>query len=134
MAALLSGGCGKAKDEPTFAEVGGVVTVDGVPATAGNIFFLPDEAKGTKGPASTGIINAKGEYTMTSSGERAGAIVGTHKVQIVCPSAGSSVGTTGTPPPPCNVPKKYEMADTSGLTADIKAGEKNKVDFNLTSK
>lgn len=128
-------GCGsKPADEPTLAEVTGKVMLDGAPAKGGNIFFTPDESKGTKGPASLGVINDKGEFTLSSSGGRGGAVVGHHKVNIVCPQAGSSEGATGSGPPPCNIPKKYESPDSSDLVAEIKAGQPNEVTLQLSSK
>lgn len=134
---LVLAGCGaKAKDEPDLAAVSGKVTLDGTPVQSGNIAFLPDESKGTKGPASTAIINDKGEYTLMSSGGRSGAIVGHHKVALECPQAGSSSdgNSGGSPAVKCNIPAKYRVAETSGLTANVTAGKPNTIDFDLKSK
>ncbi len=69
-------GCGGSSGELEKAGVNGTVTYQGKPVEDGEVRLVP--IKGTKGPASVGIIN-KGEYTIMARG---GVPVGTHRVEI----------------------------------------------------
>jgi hypothetical protein len=76
-----------------LARVSGKVTYKGEPVKNGTVFFKPDEAKGTVGPAAVGSITSNGTYVMSTESVGDGAIVGHHKVGItgVEPVATSTV-------------------------------------------
>jgi hypothetical protein len=76
---LTAAGCSKG---PAVAEVVGLVTLDGKPMPNVKIMFMPDPGKGTVGPISSGFSDDQGRYTLTCEDERAGAVVGWHKVVV----------------------------------------------------
>ncbi|MHC5541800.1 hypothetical protein ACYOEI_26580, partial [Singulisphaera rosea] len=65
-----------------LARVSGKVTVKGQPATKGTVFFMPDESKGTVGPAAVGSLTADGSFVMSTESAGDGALVGQHMVGI----------------------------------------------------
>ena len=69
-------GCGGSSGGLEKAGVSGKITYQGKPVEDGEIRLVP--IKGTKGPASSGIIK-NGEYAITARG---GVPVGTHSVEI----------------------------------------------------
>ncbi|MCA8988320.1 MAG: hypothetical protein KDA78_11795 [Planctomycetaceae bacterium] len=98
----------------------------GNPVANAEITFYPDNAKGTTGPASYGTTDTSGKFTLTGPGGANGAVIGSHKVTVICQGAVSSdSGSGGEAAPPCNVPTKYSDARESDLTADVKEGENN---------
>lgn len=132
--AFALAGCGGASDAPELAKVTGVVMLDGKPLTKGSIQFTPDSKQGTAGRMALGEIGPDGEFTLTTSAPGDGAQVGFHTVSVVCVEA--------TPFDPKNpqpttvkwlIPEKYGVDQTSGLTAEIKGGEENILQFDLQS-
>ena len=72
-------GCG-GNPGPKLTHVTGKVTLSGAPVPYGTIEFVPDPAKGGKGPAGTAeIIN--GEFSTKNANGR-GVIAGAHLVRI----------------------------------------------------
>ncbi len=126
---LILPGCGDDPDLPPVADVSGVVTVDGKPLERGTIQFVPDSSQGTSGPPAVGSIGPDGRYTLETAGVE-GAIVGFHKVSVYAVDEPEDE----TLPPRLLIPRRYFTPDTSGLTAEVKAGEDNELDFPLKSK
>lgn len=136
IAGSLLAGCGSGIE---VAPVTGHVTLDGQPVTRGEITFFPAE-----GPPALGAIQADGVYAVSTAGAGEGAVPGHHLVTIM------ATEMTGIPPGrdemhPAQqhksvqaakmvwlVPQKYSRPQTSGLTADVKAGQ-NTIDFKLSS-
>jgi hypothetical protein len=116
--------------------VAGVVTLDGRPVEGAGVLFMPAD-----GPPASGTTDAEGRYLL-ATGEQSGAVPGRHRVIITL------MKTTGIEVAPGGmegriapggirkqyiVPAKYSKPETSGLTADVAAG--NAVhDFALSSK
>lgn len=76
-------GCGS---EYTFAPVSGKITIDGQPGANCYVEFSPigDAEKPTPGPASSGISDAQGGFTLKSvPDEFKGAVVTKHRVRIL---------------------------------------------------
>jgi hypothetical protein len=71
-----------------------------------------------------GKTNDKGEFVMMTTKPGDGACVGTHQVTLGAAEEGSSEFSSVS-----QIPKKYELPTTSGLTVDVKDGELN--DFKL---
>jgi len=67
----------------TLGTVHGKITYKGKPVPAGEVFFMPDESKGTTGPPALGTIGSDGNYVMSTEESGDGAIVGIHQVGIV---------------------------------------------------
>lgn len=115
-------GCGSAGAPPT-AQVKGKVTLNGEPVAVGSIYFVAPD----KGFSTDAALSATGEYTITSNLPPA-----TYKVFITRPriTKPPMPGEAAPPPVDFKVPDKYQTETTSGLTADIVAGENTK-DFAL---
>ena len=139
--AILGGtvGCGAGPERSPTAIVSGDVTLDGEAIEQGTIIFEAPDLR----PASGKIVDGKIVDVMTyEPGD--GVPVGTHKIAIQVTSLGDSVKTSdpsSTAPVDLNymgggeslIPEKYSDPSTSGLTAEIVAGE-NKLSFDLQSK
>jgi len=128
-------GCGQEENRGTAS---GIVTLNSVPLTEGTIVF---ENTG-KGIALTGPILADGSYKLASH-KGIGLATGTYKVSISPAGmlrSSDEIPLVGkNPPPPKDVrnsliPKKYQSNATSGLNAEVKAGENPRYDFNLVTK
>jgi hypothetical protein len=123
--ALVLVGCSKSHELET-AEVRGIVTLDGKPVESGGILFMPP-----RGRAATAIIAPDGSYRMTTYHDGDGAIVGKHAISVF-PRYGATedeiVPTSARP-----IPQRYHNSGSSGLEADVKAGQVNVVELKLTS-
>ena len=122
VAAMVIGGCSGSTtytyDGPT-GQLKGKVTHKGQPVTEGQVVFMS-----VRGSA-TGQIGTDGAFEMTYSGS-SDIPVGTYKVCVLPPKSG--VATSGDEEAPTTVdnpqiPKKYQLSATSGLTATVKEGE-----------
>jgi hypothetical protein len=121
LAALLSG-CGGSG--PEVAPVSGRVTLDGAPLAGARIKFQP-EASG--GSPSYGAADQEGNYVLGYKRGQPGALIGWHTVQIER-GAGGDPGNKSKLPP---LPARYNSA--SELREEVKAGEDNVIEFDLTS-
>jgi hypothetical protein len=131
LACLMLPGCGRRADLPPVAKVSGVVTLDGKPLSRGTIQFVPDASKGTAGPTAVGTIDPQGHYRLKTAGVE-GAIVGFHKVGVYALQQQPEDETA--PPPPPLIPPRYFNPETSGLWAEVRAGQDNELDFPLRSR
>jgi hypothetical protein len=124
-------GCGGSGTAPT-ARVSGVITYNGQPVGDVSVTFTP-----TDGRPANGITNEDGEFTLSTFGNNDGAVPGTHTVTLAT-GAEEEVPMPGTPeaenynPPPPPFPPRYMDPQLSGLTAEVKQGEKNEFTFTLT--
>lgn len=103
---------------PATAKVAGSVTLDGKPLSFGSVMF--QSATGEQ-PA-RGDIQPDGAFTLTTFKPGDSAIVGSHRVRVVCYSSqdpakkgqgamGDSLGTL-------LIPERYTSPGASGLTAE----------------
>jgi hypothetical protein len=93
-----------------LAKVSGKVTYKGEPVKNGTVFFRPDEAKGTVGPAAVGSITSNGSYVMSTESAGDGVIVGHHKV-----------GITGVEPVAASTEEEYDPEKDAGGYMKAKA-------------
>jgi hypothetical protein len=115
---LFASGCGPSqKEDPNRSTVSGVVTLDGNPLPAGNITF-----DAVEGPLSTTTMITKGVYSTSR------AALGKNEVSIETESL-----KIGFPAGYVKIPAKYTDTATSGLTAEIKPGANEAVNFELKS-
>ena len=115
--------------------MGGVVTLDGQPLTKGQVQFVPDSSKGTKGRMAVGLIGTDGRFSLTAFKPGDGALVGFHKVVIICEAEMPAFDPKSPPPPPKSlIPVRYTDANTSGFTAEVKSAAKNDFTFALESR
>jgi hypothetical protein len=139
LATTFISGCGGGVDDaPAIAPVKGVVTLDGQPVTSGTITFVPASTMGTSGPASTAEISSDGTYTLAAAAGL-GAVIGNHWVSVECPvveginsSSADGVAPVNVSAAPCNIPARYGVARSSGVTVEVKEGE-NDIPIELTS-
>lgn len=127
--AVAAAGCGSKPKLPPLAEVSGTVTLDGKPLPRGMVQFVPDESKGNAGPPATGYLDADGRFTLSTAGVR-GAVLGFHRIGI---DARQEVDLSQTSWAPSLIPEQYNNPATSGLTAEVKAGQRNVVELKLLS-
>jgi hypothetical protein len=80
LAVLAAAGCGRG---PEWAEVEGVVTLDGKPLPNVEVVFLPDPELGSAGPRAAALTDAEGRYHLRGDAGQEGAVVGWHRVLIV---------------------------------------------------
>jgi hypothetical protein len=126
---LLVAGCGPSGNEKPTAVVRGKITYKSKPVETGTIQFIPDNM----GPTAMGAIKKDGTYELSTYREGDGATIGTHKVAIAAKEEqtnfeGNAAMTDGKR----LIPDKYFLEVTSGLTADVKFGQENVFDFELT--
>ena len=126
---LVVAGCGDKPDLPPTARVSGTVTLDGQPLARGSVQFVPDTAQGTEGPSGVGYVDEEGHYEISTAGA-AGAIVGHHKISV---KAEADYDQTQISMGPSLIPRRYNNPDASGLTAEVKEGEKNEIPLELHS-
>ncbi len=121
-------GCGEQIDKNPTAPVKGVVTYQGKPLETGEIVFFPDSGE----QIAHGKIQSDGTFELTTYDEGDGAFPGMHKVTIV--SERDMEGVSAEDPEadlePSFIPMKYNMQNTSGLTAEVKEGD-NEINFDL---
>lgn len=147
-------GCGSSDPDVNYVE--GVVTMGGNPVADATVIFSPVEGSG--GRPATGKTDAAGVYKLTdlqASTVNSGAAIGEYQVSIN-KSSGDQIGAglgeggdtiddsaedqgAGIAPDKVIgmkslVPDKYTRPDTSGLTATVKAGRNEGVNFDLTAK
>jgi hypothetical protein len=121
-------GCGRV-DGPQLATVSGTVTLDGKPVPQVNITFVPETQGGSP---SFGSTDANGKYTLLFSQDRAGAMLGKHRVEIEAQEP--EVGDDGEPIAPAAevVPIPVKFSQPGALSAEVKSGN-NTIDFPLKS-
>ncbi len=121
-------GCGSGEEPtPETVPVQGKVTYQGKPVPKGTISFQPSDGR----PA-VGEIQSDGTYSLSTFGEKDGAILGAHKVMVVAKSGDPSKmpSTPGYVPPKDLVPQKYGSTATSGLETTV-SKDKTSYDFDL---
>jgi hypothetical protein len=103
---LLGGsGCGG----PNLVPVRGKVIYQNEPVTAAEIYFLPDQAKGSTGVMASSILQEDGTFTMRTHPHGDGVIPGAYKVTV---SLGRRVG---------KALDKYRRGDKTPLAIEVPA-------------
>lgn len=142
---MLVGGCGKAG--PAVQPVEGIVLLDGKELGDATVGFTPADGAGL--PA-VGLTGPDGRFKLTSTGggrPETGAVAGDYKVVIMkqeVEETQKQVEESTVPGPRTYVypkqpkvtfivPRGYERAESSGLSATVKRG-KNRFRFELDSK
>jgi hypothetical protein len=125
-------GCGSSGVAP----VEGTVTLDGKPLANASVNFQPiaKEGKVDAGVGSYAKTDEKGRYVLRLvSDDRAGAVVGKHRVEISASGgAPRAPDDDRTPAAPNLVPANYNRNST--LTFEVKRGGHKDADFELKSK
>ena len=129
---LVLSGCGASSDNLPREAVSGSVTIEGQPLAKGTIQFAPTSDK-LPTTATAGIND--GKYSIPRA---EGLVPGTYKVAITSfDEVAETKSLHGLPgkvaPPPKNLISKQFNTD-SNLTAEVKGGETNTFDFEVTKK
>src|SRR5262249_25130812 len=102
---------------------------------SGQVMFIPDTGQGTHGPAAIGKIQLDGSYELTTSVPGDGATIGYHRVAVESYSIEEfNPQQPKLIEPKSLIPALYLDQTTSGLTAEVVAGQQNSIDFELESK
>lgn len=124
--AIIAAGCTKS-DNPKTYPANGKVTYRGQAVANGIVLLTPTES----GHAATGSLEKDGTFHLTTFQKGDGAVPGKYHVAVQAfPAEGAGLPGAefaGKPPP---VPLKYMSAASSGLIAEIKAGD-NHLEFSL---
>lgn len=133
MAAAL--GCGsdapKGPEKLSTTPVDGVVTLNGKPAAEVSISLHHSEGK----VAPRGISDKDGKFSIATYGKDDGAPLGKYKVTAAKNMTKEISPGVLAPPPPggfkSDIPTKYESVNTTDISVEIKAGEKNSLKIDL---
>ncbi|HEX5270269.1 MAG TPA: hypothetical protein VFW33_07280 [Gemmataceae bacterium] len=109
--------------------VEGTLTLDGAPVPDALVQFVPDLPDGTTAPSSGGTTDAKGFFRLTrSDNQKAGALVGRHKV-VVFPGRAAADRDNSAGATPSPVPAVYMNASKTPLTVEV---TRDKQTYNVT--
>ncbi len=115
---LLSAGCGG--DTLETVTVSGTVTIDGTPLDNGVVRFVPTDTD--KGRLATGAIKEGGKFELATAGST-GVLEGDYKVTVesmkITPDVPQKDRELGIGGKESAIPKKYNSAETSGLTEKV---------------
>jgi hypothetical protein len=116
--AIFCVGCSRG---PATAKVSGTVTLDGKPLAFGSVMFQGVAG----GQPAAGNIQPDGTFELTTFNPGDGALVGSHRVRVVCYSsqdpANKALGPMGDSLGKLLIPERYTSLGASGLTADVPA-------------
>ncbi len=122
-------GCG-GSDMPDVAPVKGKVTWNGQPLKNATVNFMLKDGKGS---SSTGTTNDGGEYELDYNRDHKGAMIGDHKVWITTQHTEES--DDGSEKEVAEfLPKKYSDPNNTELSATVKAGSEEPINFALEGK
>lgn len=124
-ACLVSAGCGSSRDPnlPTTASASGKVTYKGQPVNTGTITLHPLG----KGNPAVGLLDANGNFELSTYGARDGAVIGQHKVTIEIPPAPDGMPGSAT----LSIPRAYTNRETTPLTVEVAEGGPNVLEIVL---
>jgi hypothetical protein len=129
---------------PQFADVEGVITVNGRPLSDAEVTFLPDPEVGTLGPTSSAYTDDKGHYQLMTHKGQSGAVVGTHRVCIrdlrtlpmpaIFDAEGNPQRAAKSRPKVSRVPTAYNSSRETPLRGiEVKPGGPQVLDFPIGS-
>lgn len=124
LTAMFVLGCGGGRSD--LGRVAGVVTLDGQPLPNATLMFQPDSA----GPASYGMTDAQGKYTMMYDQSTQGAVIGTHTVRITTFQEGDKEADPPIAPSAEILATRFNRE--SELRQEVQPGN-NSIDFALES-
>ena len=109
-------------------EVSGMVYLDGSPleGAAGTVVMGLD---GDRGAVVAGRIDGRGRYRVDTTHKGDGIAPGRYRVAVTAYRPGADGGSAAS-----LLPKKYELAATSGLAVEVTSEQRQTIDLKLTSK
>lgn len=131
-AACLAVATGCDSQAPT-APATGLVRFDGEPLKFGSVMFQPVAG----GQPARGEIGADGTFVLSTFAPEDGAIVGEHRVRVMCNTlqrdGATTVSGNDASAGQLLIPRKYTQLSSSGLFATVAEGENPPFEFDLTS-
>ena len=136
---VASLGCSGSSDDPSWAKrvkASGLVTYQGKPVEGAEVTFINADKKHT-GTAKT---DSSGRFTLTTFSQNDGVVPGKQTVTIrrvdvidkTPANVDLSAGGVAVPPEiKWIIPEKFSLPAKSGLSAEVKEGEKNDFVFDL---
>jgi hypothetical protein len=130
-------GCGGTDGAPELAPASGTISYQGKPLAGAHVVFASESGA----RISRGITDDNGRYQLGTFKPGDGAVVGKQLVTVVAegprrppPPGTPGAGMPGGPSLPglALIPEKYFQPQTSGLTAEVRSGENNVFDIELT--
>ena len=128
--AVLSFSVGCSSDKAATATITGSVQIDGKNANSGDIVFS------TKEMTVSGAIQSDGTYKVVGAAPGAAKIYLMSAPKAIAKTSAPALEGTGgkqTVSNPIPIPAKYQKAETSGLTFEIKSGD-NSCPLQLSTK
>ena len=118
-------GC-RGEPEVKLVPVDGIVTLDGTPVEAANVFFAP-----AKGPAAKADTDKDGKFRLMTNRPGDGAVPGDFQVSIAKFVPDPATAKDPVPGMKNELPDKYNSPATSGLTATVNLDGGNTFSFPL---
>ena len=121
---LVASGCG---NERELAPVTGKVIYQGKPLSFGTVML-----QAPSGQPATGRIRTDGTFELETCGEGGGAPVGEMRVRVLCfECQGPNPPKDGSQGQPL-IPHKYTSYESSGLTFEVKPGQRQELIIDVT--
>jgi hypothetical protein len=114
-----------------IAPVKGKVTHNGQAVTGGSLVFTPTKTAGTSakpGKPAEGLVDANGEFSLSTHGNKDGAVVGTHRVSYSPPAPQIPEG--GLKPGQMPKPSPYDHLVPELGQVEVKSGS-NEIEIKL---
>lgn len=130
---LLLGAWGCSGDRFPVLPVSGTVTFNGKPLANATISFEPvaKNDDGVAGEISVGRTDAKGHFTLTTTGGKPGAVIGSHRVRITTARSSSKANSDEIQISKEVIPPQYNT--TTELQFEVSNDGPQTADFQLTS-
>lgn len=127
---LVAAGCGSgATSSRKLVKITGTVKYDGKPLPQGTITFVTTGQGATN---AAGDLDSSGRYSLSTQEKGDGVPPGSYKVRIESWASPPKMDASGLHPGKSAIPKKYDNAEASGLTATVKDSPASQViDFTL---
>lgn len=121
-------GC-KKSDQLDTSPVHGTIKIDGKPLTRGTITFVPE-----RGRLAIGKIQPDGSYSLSTYVNGDGAVIGKHRVKVSAMETKHVMSRESEEPIKSLIPERYGIESTSGFAFEVKSGQDNSADFDLSAK
>lgn len=131
VSAIAWSGC---ENRPATAPIQGVVYFNDKPLEFGSVMLQPMGG----GPPARGEIQSDGSFALSTYAEGDGALLGKHRVRVMCNSVQDPDNTAEFDINAASVgklliPRKYTQLSSSGLTAEVLANENPTLELRLSS-
>lgn len=129
---VLAAGCSGSK--VALASVTGKVTLNDKPLAGVVVWFYPEGEGEESQTYGKGTTDASGTYRLSTREGKNGAVVGKNRVVVNWPPHERGDGKSPPPPPPGpRIPLPYTVATNTPLHVEVKAGEAQTINLELTA-